>query len=444
MIRRTLLAVLASTILGNTAFAGDLTAVRISNYDGTSRIVLDLTELPLSWTKSYNDTTNTVTLNLANTNNKVNQSIDRDTNQKGVLKGIGFTTINGGLQVKLVGNQDINYHAFTLSKPERLVVDMFSDYSQKTTRNVNDSIQISKIKSTVPEGIIQASSMVVSNESPMKIINSTQGIALSQIGQSHVAAVGLKTVNANFDKPYAVSKTGEADVDKIQSTGVLRYTPSRGYFVEEKRPLLQAKAGNDTLLISAVNEPRRNNTLTLYTNQYGSSTNTNQYGYEVTVKSGKVVNLSKGNSLITEGGYVLSAHGEAIKALKTLKVGTPVVLETRPELAKIDTDGGSLFEGGTLVLKQGQYVGPSHSLNESRSLIGTTKDEKLVVAVVDKALPTSVGVTLEEGAALLSSMGAINGFELSNQGGVDITVNRDYIHKTDNQYTEYKNILLIK
>ena len=67
-----------------------------------------------------------------------------------------------------------------------------------------------------------------------------------------------------------------------------------------------------------------------------------------------------------------------------------------------------------------------------------------MVAVVDKALPTSVGVTLEEGAALLSSMGAINGFELSNQGGVDITVNRDYIHKTDNQYTEYKNILLIK
>ena len=93
MIRRTLLAVLATTILGNTAFAGDLTAVRISNYDGTSRIVLDLTELPLSWTKSYNDTTNTVTLNLANTNNKVNQSIDRDTNQKGVLKGLSLIHI---------------------------------------------------------------------------------------------------------------------------------------------------------------------------------------------------------------------------------------------------------------------------------------------------------------------------------------------------------------
>ena len=80
-----------------------------------------------------------------------------------------------------------------------------------------------------------------------------------------------------------------------------------------------------------------------------------------------------------------------------------------------------MVEGGTLVLHNGSYMGPKDSTNRSRSFIGTTKDEKLVVATVDKHNASSVGVTLEEGANLLTSLGAINGFEnLSNQGSVDV------------------------
>ena len=44
--------------LGSTvpyAEAGNLTGVRVSNHEGTSRIVLDVSEMPVSWARSYNE-----------------------------------------------------------------------------------------------------------------------------------------------------------------------------------------------------------------------------------------------------------------------------------------------------------------------------------------------------------------------------------------------------
>ena len=104
MIRLKTVAIMASIMVTTTvtACAGDLTAVRVSDYDGASRIVFDMTELPLSWTKSYNANQNTVTLNLANTTNKISNAADRTTHKIGVLKGMSFQPTNDGLQVRLI------------------------------------------------------------------------------------------------------------------------------------------------------------------------------------------------------------------------------------------------------------------------------------------------------------------------------------------------------
>ena len=53
MIRLKTAAIMASIMVTTTvtACAGDLTAVRVSDYDGASRIVFDMAELPLSCTK---------------------------------------------------------------------------------------------------------------------------------------------------------------------------------------------------------------------------------------------------------------------------------------------------------------------------------------------------------------------------------------------------------
>ena len=69
----------------------------------------------------------------------------------------------------------------------------------------------------------------------------------------------------SFDRPYSVASDGTIDLERISNRGTVRYTPNRGYFIEEKRPLLQAKTQKDTFLITSVNTGRKENALTLYT-----------------------------------------------------------------------------------------------------------------------------------------------------------------------------------
>ena len=278
----------------------------------------------------------------------------------------------------------------------------------------------------------------------MVVAHVPEGKTLTAVSQAHTALIGAKVKGGSFERPYSVASDGTIDLERISNRGTLRYTPNRGYFIEEKKPLLQAKTQKESFMITAVNAPRKENALTLYTNAYGPSTKTNDYGYEVTVANGKVISGQNGNSKLGENQYVLSGHGEAREALRKLKIGTPISIQNRPELAQVSTTGGASLQAGMMVMKNGRYVGADSSNNKARSFIGTTKDNNLVVLAVDKVGLQSVGVTQKEGAKLLSKLGVVDGAELSNQGSVDLVVKDEYVHKSTSSPTSYEDIVIIK
>ena len=296
----------------------------------------------------------------------------------------------------------------------------------------------------MPEGKIQAYALTVDNDSPMVVAHVPEGKTLAAVSQAHTALIGAKVKGGSFERPYSVASDGTIDLERISNRGTLRYTPNRGYFIEEKKPLLQAKTQKESFMITAVNAPRKENALTLYTNAYGPSTKTNDYGYEVTVANGKVISGQNGNSKLGENQYVLSGHGEAREALRKLKVGTPITIQNRQELAQVSTTGGASLQAGTMVMQNGRFVGADSSNNKARTFIGTTKDHNLVVLTVDKAGLQSVGVTQKEGAKLLSKLGVVDGAELSNQGSVDLVVKDEYVHKSTATPTSYEDIVIIK
>ena len=164
----------------------------------------------------------------------------------------------------------------------------------------------------------------------------------------------------------------------------------------------------------------------------------------MTVANGKVISKQKGNSKIGENQYVLSGHGESSDALRKLKVGTPITIQNREELAQVSTTGGASLDVGTMVMKNGRYVGADASNNKARSFIGATKEHDLVVLTVDKSELQSVGVTQKEGAQLLSKLGVVDGAELSNQGSIDLVINDDYVHKSSSRPISYEDIVIIK
>lgn len=81
---------------------------------------------------------------------------------------------------------------------------------------------------------------------------------------------------------------------------------------------LSASAATVSIAIDGYNEIRYAEMLIIYTPDNGSSTNTNEWGYEAIVDNGVITNVgSAGNSYVPKNGFVISAHGEKAVWLKT-------------------------------------------------------------------------------------------------------------------------------
>ena len=82
--------------------------------------------------------------------------------------------------------------------------------------------------------------------------------------------------------------------------------------------------GAVTLPVAGIDCERGADSLVLYNKWYGPHTRTNEYGKEYTVRQGKVVAISTGDSKIPADGVVVSVHGTAAAALADVKIGDNV------------------------------------------------------------------------------------------------------------------------
>ena len=83
-----------------------------------------------------------------------------------------------------------------------------------------------------------------------------------------------------------------------------------------------------------VDIPRGDDQMILYTPAYGKTTDTNEYGYEVTVEDGIITKLGGNNSAIPENGYVVSLHGSTARWMR-LKIVKGMQVEYDPETLNV-------------------------------------------------------------------------------------------------------------
>jgi len=192
-------------------------------------------------------------------------------------------------------------------------------------------------------------------------------------------------------------------------------------------------AGELLTSISGLNRPRLQDELIVYTEAYGTKTNTNVYGYEVVVVDGVVVQLQpEGNSTIPPGGLVLSAHGAQRQYLAGLKVGdqVEVVINLQPDwselgIRQIIGGGPRLLRGGVLDItgEAEQFKDDILKGRAPRTAIGITADQKLLLVTVNGRQPNiSVGMTLEELGNLLIELGALEAMNLDGGGSTTMIV----------------------
>lgn len=123
---------------------------------------------------------------------------------------------------------------------------------------------------------------------------------------------------------------------------------------------------------------RGTNQLVIYRNEFGKTTNTNEFGKEAVVEEGIVTKLTGANSFIPKNGIVISGHGSAKKWISAnLKIGTKVEIQ------------GNYLKAYTTI--DSYRFSAKHKIEQVEDILISTKteykdrDDKLIYSYLKKA-----------------------------------------------------------
>ncbi|MCL5105203.1 MAG: phosphodiester glycosidase family protein [Armatimonadetes bacterium] len=216
-------------------------------------------------------------------------------------------------------------------------------------------------------------------------------------------------------------------------------------------PILDAKMilpNGASRQIDGINRPRETNQVVLYTDTYGASTLNKYKATEVVfttpdlpVQVGKPLNLTVAevrndamDTPIPKGEVVLSAGGPAGFFLKeNLKPGDGVTVRFDFKSAA-SCDWNQIQQavgGGPWLVKDGkEFIDtPDESFPpafattlHSRTAVGVTADNKLLMVTVDGRQPISAGMDLAGMSFLMKKLGAVNAINLDGGGSSTMSV----------------------
>ncbi|MDX8343184.1 phosphodiester glycosidase family protein [Rossellomorea sp. YZS02] len=193
--------------------------------------------------------------------------------------------------------------------------------------------------------------------------------------------------------------------------------------------------------ITSTNKERSYDNLILYTPDFPSEyTNTNPYGMEVVVSNlnskldlefgstltGTVQSIRRHgdstNTKIPSDGFVLSAHGDSLEALKYMKIGDPINLSVNIDSEWKNSD--FMLAGGPLLVKDGQVslsMDPDSPRARERAprtavAIDRTGGKVYFVTVDGRQSGYSTGMSLTEFAQHLKSMGIDEALNIDGGG----------------------------
>ncbi len=205
-----------------------------------------------------------------------------------------------------------------------------------------------------------------------------------------------------------------------------------------------------SIFISGVNTERGTDQMILYNHYFGSSTGTNAFGTEISIKALNpwlandtihCVVLKKENGVgsmeISDTSAVLSGHGTSKAFLdNNVNVGDTIKVINRiiPGLTKLK----EMIGGGPKIVEDGKNLGDMVS-REPRTAVGFNQDStKLYLFTIDgRQLGFSLGMTFHELADLMISCGVYTGLNLDGGGSTTMVI-RDSVVNSPSDGAERK------
>ncbi len=221
------------------------------------------------------------------------------------------------------------------------------------------------------------------------------------------------------------------------------------------------------LVISGINRERRDGEIIVFTPLFHSSTLTDSSGVEIIVRGNRVTSIVDrvGNSSIPKDGFVISIHNRSKgDLLPRVKVGAKIVRLTvvthnaGPQGFPVDEEvqrtsfafsGAEDITNGVPQLIKNGKIDITWELEKSsrafvetrhpRTAVAKLKDGKFLMITVDGRQPgVSVGMSLQELAEYLLSLGAVDAMNLDGGGSTTMFLDGKVVNHPSDKDGERK------
>lgn len=418
----------SSTVTSVKAGLVDLKNVRIYHGPDKVRTVFDLSGIA-SYETSYQKNTGVLTIRMKNVS-AAPRTIPAP-KAGDVLKNVAISADGKDTVVKVQMKANSLYKVFALKDPNRIVVDVLKEY--RTTKKLCDGVVLTERLAIEDAGCMTTHLAEVAPTAKVAVL---PVLAQGMIeGRETVSAMAKRTGSLLMINGSYFHTTGEI-LGLMKMNGEIVSTSREGV-----RSCIGRKADGTYLfgrveyegvvtlpsglkiVVSDVNRERNENMCIVYRASFGESTATNVYGKEYIVKDGRVIAITDGNSPLDDDSIVLSVHGKSAEAFSNVHVGDRVTL-TETLTGDWDDAEWIVGAGPTLVAdgkvcvttREEAFGGDVAGGRAPRTAIGVKADGTLLMAVVEGRSDTSRGMTLEELAAWMKQMGAVDAINLDGGG----------------------------
>lgn len=356
---------------------------------------------------------------------------------------------NGRKAARLVVelNKEQQHKVFALQKPNRIVLDIYRILVTKNTVDQGKGLKYTFWQDDMEGLPIQMYILELEPDSGYDLLPFSGAVNKNGRGTllKAAGAVGAKgAVNASY------FDTSGWVIGNLKIKGEwlgMEEKPRSAFVIADKKPqVLKDLAYSGNVLLPAlgvklpvkgIDRERIAEDVVIYNHYFGPSTRTNNFGCEVRIKDGRVVEISKvGNMRLDKQSIVVSAHGRMAKILEQLQPGDRA--SVRQTLGNEVADKAEIVLGaGPMLVEAGrsnvrsaseQIAGDIAYGRAPRTAIGVKKDGSVIILVADGRRATSVGMSLDELARYMIKLGAVEALNFDGGGSSEMVLNNKILN----------------
>ena len=323
---------------------------------------------------------------------------------------------------------------------ENIINAKYANYSVTEVEKGIKHIQMTKFynKKPVRINIVELSETANNNLVIAPVVASETSLANRRKINAMSDSNTLVAINGGYFKPQTGMPLGTLIINQKLYTSPIYDRVAIGFFddgYDMARLQLNAelKTNKGGIKIDNINQPRMLSTHTIvYTKDWGKYTPTSpKYGTQIVIENNKIIKVAKEPQIIPINGYVVVGPEKVLNPISQANK-LKLITKLTPNWENVN----HVISGGPYLVKNNEiYVDTAAQKLEAingrnpRTAIGYTQENHLILVTVDGREGSSIGLTLNELANLMKSLGCINAMNLDGGGSTIMSIKNKIVNK---------------